>query len=396
VEILDKIDEDRIKKDNPELMRAKELGIEIIKRGELLARLMNKEKGISVAGTHGKTTTSSMLSSVLLGIDPTIVVGGILPEIGSNAKAGKSGIFVAEADESDNSFLFINSHYAIVTNIEADHLENHGCLENIKKSFAQFMDQTSNKILCCIDSESVKEVIKGRENVITYSLTNEDADIYASEIRIENSKTIFKVFAFGKCLGEYKLSIPGKHNIQNSLPVIYLGQTLGVPDKDIKSALEKFRGAKRRYDILYDSEVKIIDDYAHHPTEIKATLQGAETIESDKIVAIFQPHRYSRVKFLLDEFKGSFDKVDEVLLLPIYSAGEKDEFGVSIQDLKDSINHKNCKIVVEEEKIQKRVLSEGLRKVFIFMGAGSISSMAHKVVEKLEERKEIDENFKVV
>lgn len=385
-----------IKGDNPEIIRAKELGIKIIKRGELLALLMNQDRGVAVAGTHGKTTTSSMMASVMLSLDPTIVVGGILPEIGSNAQAGNSELFVAEADESDNSFLFLTPKYSVITNIEADHLENHGSLENIKKSFVQFMDQTEELVLACIDSPDLKELAEGREKVLTYSIFQNTADIYAKNIRIENGKTIFHVIALNKDLGEYVLSIPGEHNIQNSLPVIYLAHKFGVHHEEIQKKLKRFKGAKRRYDILYDKEIKIIDDYAHHPTEIKATLQGANTVESRKIVAIFQPHRYSRVKFLLEEFKGTFDKVDEVILLPIYSAGEKDEFGVSIEDLGKKIAHKNLKIMAEQQELEERVLEEGVGKVFLFMGAGSISKMAHEIVEKLQERKELDENIKVV
>lgn len=385
-----------IKGDNPEIIRAKELGIKIIKRGELLALLMNQDRGVAVAGTHGKTTTSSMMASVMLSLDPTIVVGGILPEIGSNAQAGNSELFVAEADESDNSFLFLTPKYSVITNIEADHLENHGSLENIKKSFVQFMDQTEELVLACIDSPDLKELVEGREKVLTYSIFQNTADIYAKNIRIENGKTIFHVIALNKDLGEYVLSIPGEHNIQNSLPVIYLAHKFGVHHEEIQKKLKRFKGAKRRYDILYDKEIKIIDDYAHHPTEIKATLQGANTVESRKIVAIFQPHRYSRVKFLLEEFKGTFDKVDEVILLPIYSAGEKDEFGVSIEDLGKKIAHKNLKIMAEQQELEERVLEEGVGKVFLFMGAGSISKMAHEIVEKLQERKELDENIKVV
>ena len=385
-----------IKAGNPELQRAQELGIKIIKRGELLALLMNKEKGIAVAGTHGKTTTSSMLSSVLLGMDPTIVVGGILPEIKSNAQGGTSDIFVAEADESDNSFLYLTPYWSIITNIEADHLENHGSLENIKKSFKQFMDQTKKEILVCIDSENVREVIKGRKNILAYSLKDTSADIFCKNIKINEGHTSFDVYFKDNFLGTYTLSIPGEHNIQNALPVIYLAREFNVPVEDIQEALLKFKGAKRRYDILYDNDIKIIDDYAHHPTEIKATIQGAETIENRKIVAIFQPHRYSRVKFLMNEFEGAFDKVDEVILLPIYSAGEKNDFNVTLEDLGKKIHHKNLKIIKEENELENRVLKEDCKRVFLFMGAGNISTMAHDIVKKLQERKEMNENFKVV
>ncbi|MGL4988175.1 MAG: UDP-N-acetylmuramate--L-alanine ligase, partial [Cetobacterium sp.] len=310
-----------IKKDNPEIQKANELGIKIIKRGELLSILMNKEKGIAVAGTHGKTTTSSMLGSVLLDIDPTIVVGGILPEIGSNARCGKSDIFVAEADESDNSFLHLTPEISIITNIEADHLENHGSLENIKKSFRQFMDQTKKLILVCDDCPETLEMIKDRKNIKTYSIKNKTADIIATDIKVEDFKTKFTVFIEGEVFGQFELAIPGNHNIQNALPVIYLAKIYGIKEEVIAEKLLKFKGAKRRYYILHSDKIRIIDDYAHHQTEIKATIQGAKTIEKNKTVAIFQPHRYSRVNFLLNDFKDSFEGVDEVILMPVYSAG---------------------------------------------------------------------------
>ncbi|MGL5760467.1 MAG: UDP-N-acetylmuramate--L-alanine ligase, partial [Cetobacterium sp.] len=220
-----------IKQDNPEISKAKELGIKIIKRGELLALLMNKEKGIAVAGTHGKTTTSSMLGSLLLDIDPTIVVGGILPEIGSNARCGKTEVFIAEADESDNSFLHLTPEISIITNIEADHLENHGSLENIKKSFKQFMDQTKEEILVCDDCLETLELIKGRKNIKTYSIKKNNSDIIATDIKIINSKTVFTVIIDGEKFGEFELSIPGNHNIQNALPVIYLAKKYGIGKK---------------------------------------------------------------------------------------------------------------------------------------------------------------------
>ncbi|WP_418964314.1 UDP-N-acetylmuramate--L-alanine ligase [Cetobacterium sp.] len=372
-----------IKQENPEIQKAKELGIKIIKRGELLSLLMNKEKGIAVAGTHGKTTTSSMLGSLLLDIDPTIVVGGILPEIGSNARCGKKEIFIAEADESDNSFLHLTPEISIITNIEADHLENHGSLENIKNSFKQFMDQTKEEILVCDDCQESLELIKNRKNVKTYSIKKTDSDIIATDIRIIDSKTIFKVNIDGEFFGEFELSIPGNHNIQNALPVIYLAKKYGISKERIAQKLLEFKGAKRRYDILHSDKIRIIDDYAHHPTEIKATIQGARTIEKNKTVAIFQPHRYSRVKFLLNEFKGSFEGVDEVILMPVYSAGEKNEFGVTLEKLKEKIGHKHCRIIEKNEEIEKIVAGEKGSATFLFMGAGSISTLAHTIAENI-------------
>lgn len=376
-----------IKKENSEYIYALENGIKVVKRGELLAMLLNEESGIAVAGTHGKTTTSSMAASVMLPLDPTIVVGGILPEIGSNAKPGKSSFFIAEADESDNSFLYMNPKYSIITNIEADHLENHGSLENIIKSFSKFIDQTSEEVFICSDCEILRGLAATKEDkkITRYSIKDRTADIFADNIVIEAGKTSYDVMIKGEKVGRFTLYIPGEHNILNSLPVIYLAFEFGLEEKDIERAFEKFRGSKRRYEILYSGNgIKVIDDYAHHPTEIKATLQGANSIENSGITVIFQPHRYSRVKFLLDNFKNAFDLADEVILLPIYSAGEKDNFGVTIEDLQSIIA--NPKVVIEKnpQNIDEMLMNFEGNRVFMFMGAGDISKIAHRAAEKLE------------
>ena len=363
-----------IKETNPELSYAKNNGITLLKRGELLAKLLNRETGIAIAGTHGKTTTSSMLSAVMLSKDPTIVVGGILPEIKSNAKPGKSEYFIAEADESDNSFLFMYPKYSVITNIDADHLDVHGNLDNIKKSFIKLP--------------------KGK-SVITYSIKDENASIFAKNIRITDRKTIFELYINKELIGEFSLNIPGEHNIQNSLPVIYLALKFGVSKEEIQEALNKFKGSKRRYDVLFDKElengygnktkkVRIIDDYAHHPTEIKATLKAIKSIDTSRLVAIFQPHRYSRVHFLLDEFKDAFKDVDKVILLPIYAAGEKNEFNISSEILKEHINHNNIEVMNEWKDVKRYVSRVKKDSTYIFMGAGDISTLAHQIAEELE------------
>lgn len=373
-----------IKKSNPEYDYALKNGIKIIKRGELLANLLDEETGIAVAGTHGKTTTSSMMSTVMLSKDPTIVVGGIIPEIGSNAKPGKSKLFIAEADESDNSFLYMHPKYSVILNIEADHLENHGSLENIEKSFTQFMNQTEKEILACIECENIQRLIAGRKNVITYALSNKNADIYAENIVVENGKTVYDVIIKSVKIGTFTLSIPGRHNILNSLPVIYLALEFGMELSEIEKKLKDFRGAKRRYDVLYDKNIKIIDDYAHHPTEIKATIQGAKSIESRGITVFFQPHRYSRTNFLLEEFKGAFEGVEEVVLLPIYSAGEENVYDITLEKLKEKIGHENIHIIENPELIQEKILKNKNERVFLFMGAGDISKIAHKISDAMK------------
>jgi len=373
-----------IKHENPEYERAIRDGIEIIKRGELLALLMNKEEGIAVAGTHGKTTTSSMLGAAMLSVDPTIVVGGIVPEIGSNAKGGRSGLFIAEADESDNSFLYLNSSEAIITNIEADHLENHGSYENIEKSFVEFIGKTKNEVVANLDCDNLKKVIGDNPKVTTYGIDNKDAYIKGCNLRVKNGMSCYDVYIGDDLIGEFMLGVPGDHNISNSLPVIYLALKHGVEVERVRGALKKFKGAKRRYDVLYDEEIKIVDDYAHHPTEIKATLQGAKSVEGNRIVAIFQPHRYSRLKFLLEEFKGVFKGADEVVVMPVFAAGERDEFGASLEDLLEVSEHNNIRIERDEKNIEKYIYEKNQNITYLFMGAGSISALAHRVAEKMK------------
>ncbi|MGO2118858.1 MAG: UDP-N-acetylmuramate--L-alanine ligase [Fusobacterium sp.] len=383
-----------IGKNNPEYAKAIKEKLTILKRGELLAKLLNDKLGIAIAGTHGKTTTSSMLATVALEKDPTIVVGGIVSEINSNSKYGNGEYFIAEADESDNSFLYMNPKYSVITNIEEDHLEKHGSLENIKKSFYKFAIQTDKEVMICSDSLNTKEIIDkidNAEKVKQYSLNNKKADIYAENIKIKENKTYFDVFISGELIGEFVLSIPGKHNIYNSLPVIYIAIKMGIKIETIKEKIKSFSGAKRRYDILLDNkEYKIIDDYAHHPTEIIATLEGAKSIEKEYITAIFQPHRFSRIKFLLDKFQGSFENADKLILLPVYSAGEEDNFGISLNELAEKINHKNSKIILKENDLQEELIKGENKKVDIFMGAGSISLIAHRFAKKVEGKKSND------
>ena len=388
-----------IKETNPEYSYAKNNDVKILKRGELLAKLLNNETGVAIAGTHGKTTTSSMLSAVMLSKDPTIVVGGILPEIKSNAKPGKSEYFIAEADESDNSFLYMKPKYCVITNIDADHLDVHGTIENIKKSFIHFISRTEREAIVCTDCENVRDVIKdlpNDNNIVTYSIKDETANISARNIRIENAKTIFEVYINQKLAGEFSLNIPGDHNIQNSLPVIYMALKFGVSKEEIQGALNKFKGSKRRYDVLFDQniengygnktkKVRIIDDYAHHPTEIKATLKAIKGIDKSRLVVIFQPHRYSRVHFLLDEFKDAFKDVDKVILLPIYAAGEKNEFDISSEILKEHIEHNNVEVMTEWKDVKHYVSKVKKDSTYIFMGAGDISTLAHQITDELNE-----------
>ena len=372
-----------IRETNPEYMYIVKNGIKKIKRGQLLAQLMNRFEGIAIAGTHGKTTTSSMMSVAFLEKDPTIVVGGIIPEIQSNSKIGNSEYFIAEADESDNSFLYIKPKYSVVTNMEPDHLEHHGTYENIKKSFEKFIDSTEKLAILCKDCEDMSTLNLHNKNIIWYSVKSEDVHIFATNITVKNGCTHYEVIKNGKNLGEFTLCIPGEHNVANSLPVIYLADELGCNIETVKERLAKFKGANRRYQVIYDKDLRIIDDYAHHPTEIKVTIEAAKANEKGDVTVIFQPHRYSRTKFFFDDFIKSLKKADELILMPIYSAGEDNTYGVSSEELAEKIGN-GVKVYTEEE-IQDLVKShENSNRSYVFMGAGSVSKLAHQIKSTLK------------
>ncbi|NYV27646.1 UDP-N-acetylmuramate--L-alanine ligase [Streptobacillus felis] len=374
-----------IKENNPEYMYMVEKNIKMVRRGELLAEIMDKlPLGIAVAGTHGKTTTSSLATVAFLDNDPYVAVGGIVPEIGSNSRVGNSEYFIAEADESDNSFLYMHPFYSIITNIEADHLEFHGSLENIKRSFGKFIDQTRKMVLACYDCEEIRSY--ENDKIVFYSVYEENKDkvrIYAKNIHSIDGKTYFDVVKNGEELGTFKLSIPGVHNVSNALAVIYIAHEEKLDMDKVKERIEGFRGANRRYQVILDEEFKVIDDYAHHPTEIKATINAAKMNEKKEIIVIFEPHRYSRTKFFLNEFAESLSLADKVYLLPIYSASEENIYDVSSEDLAKLVGEHSK--VYEKDELTNILLEEDKKgKVYIFMGAGSVSAYGHKFVEMVK------------
>lgn len=370
-----------ISSNNEEYDYALKNGIKMYRRGELLAEIMNKlEIGIAVAGTHGKTTTSSLASISFLSKDPYIAVGGIIPEIGSNSRVGNSQYFIAEADESDNSFLHMHPYYSIITNIEEDHLDFHKNFDNIRKSFNKFVEQTKHIVLACYDDEEVRKL---RSNKIKYYSVYEEnknnVSIYAKNIHSENGKTKFEVIKEGKNLGQFSLSIPGLHNVSNALAVIYIATEEGVDIESLKISISKFKGAKRRYQVIYDNKFRIIDDYAHHPTEIEATIKAAKMNEGKEINVIFQPHRYSRTKFFFDDFIKALSLADNVYILPIYAASEENIYNIHSEDISIKIGPK-AKCFTKEDLFDYLYSEDKNNKVYIFMGAGSVSKFAHDFV----------------
>lgn len=384
-------------KDNVEMVAAAELNIPIIHRAQMLARLMNAKKGIAVAGAHGKTTTSSMIALVMeqSGADPTYIIGGEIMNIGSNAKAGKGEYVVAEADESDGSFLQYHPTLAVVTNIEADHLENYdGDFGKLKNAYSVFLRQIKpgGKAIVCLDDAYLRELLPGVPvETVTYGIDSPDADFRAEDITLGDRKSSFTVTRGGKTLGRLQLSIPGRHNVLNALATLIVSLEAGLTFDQVAAAIKEFRGAKRRFQVLCETDrILVIDDYAHHPTEIRATIQAAKAT-GKRIIAVFQPQRYTRTFFLLEAFSKAFHDADEVILTDIYSpTGEKRIEGVSSQKLADMIrknsNERVTYIPDQQETLQHLINIVRPGDLVLTMGAGDIWKTAHALARHLESR----------
>ncbi|WP_456381728.1 UDP-N-acetylmuramate--L-alanine ligase [Persephonella sp.] len=382
-----------VKDDNPELVRARQLGIPTIPRGEMLAELMRFKYGIAIGGSHGKTTTTSMIGFILgkTGYDPTVVIGGKLEAYGSNAKLGSGDFIVTESDESDGSFLKLTPTIVSINNIDQEHLGFYKSLDDIKDAFVEFANKVPfyGAVAVNIDDPNVQDILPRIEKKVIKFGTSEDADIRAHDIRLEDGRYRFKVNDFG----EIHLSIPGLHNVYNALSAISIAYELGVPFCVIKETLENFKNANRRFEIKYSGDITIIDDYAHHPTEIRATLKAArEVYPGRRIVAVFQPHRYSRVFSLYEEFAKSFDIPDITVITEIYPAGEKPIDSVSGQKLSEDIRKNTGKTVYYTPDLQKtaNLLKNILKKddVVLIMGAGSITKLSDMLKELIENKRE--------
>ncbi len=330
-------------KDNVERLEAEEQGIPILHRSQMLARLLNERQGVAVAGAHGKTTTSSMIALVMeqCGTDPTYIIGGEIMGIGTNAKAGQGRFVVAEADESDGSFLQYHPSMGVVTNIEADHLENYGGdFARLKEAYVQFLNQTKpdGTAVVCGDDANIKELLPNLNcRVITYGMGT-GCDYSADAVKLGDRHVTFIMRKGQQELGMIELSVPGKHNVYNAMATVIVCLEAGIPFADIASAIIGFHGAKRRFQVLGEKGgVLVIDDYAHHPTEIEATIAAAKAT-GKRIIAVFQPQRYTRTFFLLDAFSRAFGEADEVIITDIYSpAGEQQIEGVHSSKLVDLI-----------------------------------------------------------
>lgn len=379
-----------IKENNPELQKAKQLGIPVISRGELLAELMKQEKGIAVAGSHGKTTTSSMIAWCLEknGWEPTIAVGGEVTNIGENAKQGRGGYMVAEADESDGSFLKLNPYIAVVTNVENDHLDHYGTFDNLVKAFADFLALVPPTGVAVVGTGSpvTKALAKEQHKVITYGF-DADADYRAVQLQLTADRSKATILYKGTYLGTLELKVPGKHNIDNALAAIAVCLELGMSFGEIVEALASFQGAKRRFQHLGTvREIKVIDDYAHHPTEIMATLAAAKQLEPRTLWAVFQPHRFSRTQQLYREFGKAFEDADQIVITDIYAAGESPIPGVSAEKIVKVIEEEGGKVVYlagQEEIVTYLKDQCGPGDLVLTLGAGDIWQVGPKLLQQL-------------
>jgi len=378
---------------NPEVSAAEQSSIPVIPRAEMLAELMRLKYSVAIAGAHGKTTTTSIVASVLAqgGLDPTVVIGGKLKSIGSNALLGEGDFIVAEADESDGSFLKFSPAIAVITNIDREHLDYYADLDAIKAVFLDFIDRIPfyGLAILCLDNEPIQGLIpKIKKRYTTYGMSSQ-ADFQIRDVDFEKRRSRFSVYRKGQKLGRINLNLPGIHNVYNATASIAVGVELDVPFTAIKTALETLEGVQRRLEIKGEKKgITVVDDYGHHPTEIKTTLQAVEECWPDKRkVVVFQPHRYSRTRALFDDFTRSFYQSDVLLVLPVYSAGEKKIEGVTGQALCEGIKAHGHKDVICARGIDNAVsyLKENLRPgdVILTLGAGDVWKVGTELLKIL-------------
>jgi UDP-N-acetylmuramate--alanine ligase len=385
---------------NPEVARARELEIPVIPRAEMLAELMRTRYAVTIAGSHGKTTTTSMVATVLraAGLDPTVVVGGKVNALGTNARHGEGDLFVAEADESDGSFLKLTPTIAVVTNIDPEHLDHYGTHDAVKAAFVEHANRVPFYGLCvlCIDHPSVQEILpRVARRHVTYGVSRQ-AGYRARNPRFEGLATHFDAYRRSESLGSFVVNMPGAHNVLNALAVIAVADELEVPLDVTREAIAGFHGVQRRFTVLgqpvYTKEgaqgdVMIVDDYGHHPAEIEATLDAAQRGFDRRVVVAFQPHRYTRTKSLFEDFTRAFNKADVVLVTEVYPAGEKPIEGATGAALAEAIRAHGHRAVsfVKDKKNVAAALHEVIEPgdLVIALGAGDINASARELLAAL-------------
>lgn len=386
-----------VKMDNPEIQEALRRKIPLIRRAEMLAELMRLKYGIGIAGTHGKTTTTSMVGLVLIegGFDPTVIVGGVLRDLGgTNARLGHGNFIVVEADEFDKAFLQLTPTIAVITTLEPEHLDSYGSVEELKSAFVDFANKVPfyGFVVLCLDELMIQDIMPFiKKKVITYGL-NVQADVRAIDFEFKERSSSYTLIYRGQNYGRVNLRVPGIHNVKNSLAAIAVGMELGIDFEKIKKAIEKFVGVYRRFEIRAEvNGIIIVDDYAHHPTEIKAVLQAARDGWKEKrIISVFQPHLYSRTRDFYQDFGRSFFNADICVLTDVYPAREEPIEGISgelIANAARDFGHKEVHYIADKKQISDYVLN--LVKpgdMVIFMGAGDITKICGEFIKKLNEK----------
>ena len=380
--------------DNEELKAVRDKNIPLIQRGELLAELLNEKAGIAVAGTHGKTTTSSLISHILFvsGIEPSVAVGAEVHSLGGNALFGKGRYFVAEADESDGSFLHLRPVYSVITNIEREHLDFYGSLEEIMEAYRKFAANTKEGgcLFVCGDEKNLMEVLSGYKGETAAYGFNESCDVKAYNVKYLGCRTEFDCFSKGGFIGRFLLNIPGRHNVLNALAAIAIALKIGVDKEDIKKALASYNGARRRFEIKGRiNEVMVIEDYAHHPTEIRVTLKAASGLNPKRIIAVFQPHRYSRTMHLKDLFSDSLSDADYIVLTDIYPASEKPIKGITSRLIYEGLikkKHKEVSLISLDEIVNFIIKIVRPEDIVLIMGAGDVGKVSGELVERLKKQ----------
>jgi UDP-N-acetylmuramate--alanine ligase len=382
-----------VKKDNVEVVAAREKLVPVIPRAEMLAELMRLKYGVAIAGAHGKTTTTSMVATVLAagGIDPTVVIGGKLNSLGSNAKLGQGEFLVAEADESDGSFLKLSPTIAVVTNIDEEHLDYYEDINEIKDAFLAFINKVPfyGVAILCLDQKHVQSLLpKIEKRYLTYG-TSTQADYQAKDVTLLPLGSKFRVQNHTGDLGWFELAVPGMHNVSNGLAAIAVARELEVDLEVIRRSLREFSGVQRRFQVKGEAKgVLVVDDYGHHPTEVRATLAAAKAALGRRVVCVFQPHRYTRTSHLLEEFFTAFNQADKVIILDIYAAGEQPIPGVTGQSVFEGIRnygHKDATYIGSKEQVVKH-LAGTLRQgdLLLTLGAGDVWKLGEAVLEELK------------
>jgi UDP-N-acetylmuramate--alanine ligase len=383
-----------VKYANPEVARARAQMIPVIPRAEMLAELMRLKYGIAVAGTHGKTTTTSLVAAVLAQahLDPTVVIGGKLNVLGSNARLGQGRFLVAEADESDGTFLLLSPTIVLVTNIDPEHLEFYGDMDKVKAAYLDFINRVPfyGRAILCLDSVNIRALLpQVRKRFTTYGLSP-DAEFTARDLTVSGITTRCEVWQGKDRLGELQLSLPGRHYALNALAVVAASRELGIPFATVQEALRSFTGIQRRFEIKGEcAGVLVVDDYAHHPEEVRATLRAVREGYARRLVVIFQPHRYTRTRDLFDDFLSAFDDADIVVLTEVYAAGEDSLDGVSGDAMYRAIKkrgHADVRFIARREDVADSVAQLALPSDLVLtLGAGDIHKTGGELLARLSE-----------